>query len=134
MGEPSQDKPLQDKPSRDKPSQDESSRNEPSQDDLDRRRAALDAELRAPAGPPPPLPRGGGRATGQGQALGQAMRVSTEFVAGLAVGAALGYGADRLLGTSPWCFILFFLLGFAASVLNACRAAGLMKPRTRRED
>jgi ATP synthase protein I len=128
MGEPSQDKPLRDKPSRD-----ESSRNEPSQDDLDRRRAALEAELRARR-PAAAAPSGGGRATGQGQALGQAMRVSAEFVAGLAVGAALGYGADRLLGTSPWCFILFFLLGFAASVLNACRAAGLVKPRTRRED
>jgi ATP synthase protein I len=59
--------------------------------------------------------------------------MSTEFVAGLAVGAALGYGADRLLGTSPGGFILFFLLGFVASVVNACRAAGLVKPRTRRE-
>jgi len=105
---------------------------EPSPDDLDRRRAALDAKLRAlrppePSGAAPP-PSGG-----PGSALGQAMRVSTEFVAGLAAGAALGYGADRLLGTSPWCFIVFFLLGFAASVLNAFRAAGLAKPQRRRE-
>jgi ATP synthase protein I len=106
---------------------------EPSQDDLDRRRAALEAELRARKPVAPPAPSGR-RQSGQGQALGQAMRISTEFVAALAVGAGLGYGADRLLGTSPWGFILFFLLGFAASVLNACRAAGLVKPRTRRED
>jgi ATP synthase protein I len=104
---------------------------EPSKDDLDRRRAALEAELRArrPAEPAPSGPKP--ESAGQGQGLGQAMRLSTEFVAGLAVGAALGYGADRVLGTSPWGFILFFLLGFVASVLNAFRAAGLMKPRVR---
>ncbi|MFI5014922.1 MAG: AtpZ/AtpI family protein [Hyphomicrobiales bacterium] len=106
---------------------------EPSPDDLDRRRAALDARLRAlrPSEPTQgPAPSSGG----QGSALGQAMRLSTEFVAGLAVGAALGYGADRLLGTSPWGLILFFLLGFAASVLNAYRAAGLVKPQQRRDN
>jgi ATP synthase protein I len=105
---------------------------EPSKDELDRRRAELEAKLRSlrPVEKPSEGPR---RASGQGSALGQAMRVSTEFVAGLAVGAALGYGADRLLGTSPWCFILFFLLGFAASVLNAFRAAGLAKPQQRRD-
>jgi ATP synthase protein I len=105
---------------------------EPSNEDLDRRRAELEAKLRAIQPSRPAAPQAGSRA-GQGQALSQALRVSTEFVAGLAVGAALGYGADRLLGTSPWCFILFFLLGFAASVLNAFRAAGLVKPRNRRD-
>ena len=107
---------------------------EPSEDDLERRRAALDAELRARKAAAPPPPSEGGRPTGAGEGLGVAMRVSTEFMAGLAVGAALGYGADRLLGTSPWGFILFFLLGFAASVVNAIRAAGLAKPRSRREN
>jgi ATP synthase protein I len=105
---------------------------EPSDDELDRRRAALEAQLRARKPPEQPAPTQASRA-GQGAALSQAVRISTEFVAGLAVGAALGYGADRLLGTRPWGFILFFLLGFAASILNACRAAGLVKPRTRRE-
>jgi ATP synthase protein I len=106
---------------------------EPQEDDLDRRRAELEAKLRAKMGSAPGSSAPPSR-EGRGQSLGQAMRVSTEFVAGLAVGAALGYGADRLLGTSPWGFILFFLLGFAASVLNACRAAGLVKPRSRRDD
>jgi ATP synthase protein I len=105
---------------------------EPSQDDLDRRRAELEARLRVarpPSEPATETPVDNGR----GAALGQAMRVSTEFLAGLAVGAALGYGADRLLGTSPWCFILFFLLGFVASVLNAFRAAGFVNSRGRRK-
>jgi len=107
---------------------------DPSEDGLDQRRSELEAKLRAlrPAQPAEPPARN--RDSGQGAALGQAMRVSAEFVAGLAVGAALGYGADRLLGTSPWGFILFFLLGFVASILNAFRAAGLVKPQQRRDD
>jgi ATP synthase protein I len=101
---------------------------EPSKDDLDHRRAALEARLKElrpgePASSPP------AQSGASGKSLGQAVRISAELVAGLAVGAALGYGADRLLGTSPWGFILFFLLGFAASVVNAIRAAGLGKPQ-----
>lgn len=106
---------------------------EPSKDDLDRRRAALEAklkELRPSKHPSSPPARNGA----SGKAFGQAIRISTELVAGLAVGAALGYGADWLLGTSPWGFILLFLLGFAASVVNAIRAAGLGKPQSRREN
>ena len=106
---------------------------EPSKDDLDRRRAALEAKLNELRSSEPKSPsQSQGRASGQ--ALGQAIRISTELIAGLAVGAALGYGADLLLGTSPWGFIVFFLLGFAASVVNAIRAAGLAKPRSRREN
>jgi ATP synthase protein I len=105
---------------------------EPSQDDLDRRRAELEARLRA-ARPPSQSDARQPMQGGRGAALALAMRISTEFLAGLAVGAALGYGADRLLGTSPWCFILFFLLGFAASVLNAFRAAGFVTSRGRRK-
>jgi ATP synthase protein I len=101
----------------------------PSQDELDRLRAALEAELRARMRHEPPTSGPTPENADRGAAWAQAMRVSTEFLAGLAVGAALGYGADRLLGTSPWCFILFFLLGFVASVVNAFRATGLVKPR-----
>ena len=106
---------------------------EPSKQDLDRRRAALEAKLKElrPSEPDASTPMRNGAS---GKAFGQAIRISTELIAGLAVGAALGYGADWLLGTSPWGFILFFLLGFAASVLNAFRAAGLVKPRNRSQD
>jgi ATP synthase protein I len=105
---------------------------DPSEEDLERRRAALEAKLRA-LRPAEPTQAPQTQRDLSGRALGQAVRISTEIVAGLAVGAALGYGADRLLGTSPWGFILFFLLGFAASVLNAIRAAGLGKPQSRHE-
>lgn len=58
--------------------------------------------------------------------LGSAMRLSTEFVAGTIAGAALGWVIDRLLGTSPWGFIIFLMLGFAAGIMNAMRAAGML--------
>ena len=58
--------------------------------------------------------------------LGKAMRLSTEFVAGVIAGALLGWVADRLLGTSPWGMILLLLLGFAAGLMNVMRAAGML--------
>ncbi|MFT0858518.1 AtpZ/AtpI family protein [Ancylobacter sp. G4_0304] len=53
-----------------------------------------------------------------------AFRLGSEFVAGVLVGAGLGWGIDRLFGTAPWGMIVFLLLGFVASVLNMMRAAG----------
>lgn len=57
---------------------------------------------------------------------GAAFRLSSEFVAGVLVGAALGWGFDRVVGTSPWGLIGFLLLGFGAGVLNVVRASGQM--------
>ena len=66
-------------------------------------------------GPPP-------ESIGSGMARG--IRLSTELVAGVLVGALIGWGLDRWLGISPWGLIVFLLLGFAAGVLNVVRAAG----------
>jgi ATP synthase protein I len=66
-------------------------------------------------GPPP-------GSVGSGMARG--FRLSTELVAGVLVGALIGWGLDRWLGISPWGLIVFLLLGFAAGVLNVVRAAG----------
>ena len=52
-------------------------------------------------------------------------RLSTELVAGVLFGAALGWLLDRWLGISPWGLIVFLLLGFAAGVLNVMRTAGV---------
>jgi ATP synthase protein I len=59
------------------------------------------------------------------QGFARALRLSSEFVAGIIVGAGIGWLLDRAFGTSPWGFIAFFLLGFVAGVLNVMRAAGL---------
>jgi ATP synthase protein I len=56
-----------------------------------------------------------------GIALG--MRLSIEFVAGVAVGVGLGFVLDRFLGTTPWLMVLFLLLGGGAGVANAWRFA-----------
>ena len=57
---------------------------------------------------------------------GQAMKLSSEFIAGIVVGAGLGWMIDRLAGTSPWGLIVFLLLGFCAGVLNVLRSAGMI--------
>ena len=68
---------------------------------------------------------GGDRAaTAAGYARG--FRLSSELVAGVLVGAGLGWLIDRLLGISPWGFIVFLLLGFVAGVLNVMRSAGVV--------
>jgi ATP synthase protein I len=63
-------------------------------------------------------------ATASGYARG--FRLSSELVAGVLVGAGLGWLIDRWLGVSPWGLIVFLLLGFAAGVLNVMRSAGLI--------
>ena len=63
-----------------------------------------------------------GAARASAMALG--FRLSSELVAGVAVGAGIGWGFDRLLSTSPFGFIVFLLLGFVAGVVNVVRSAG----------
>lgn len=67
--------------------------------------------------------------TANPSAIARGFRLSTELVAGVVVGAALGWVLDRLLGISPWGMIVFLLLGFAAGVLNVMRAAGVIQNR-----
>jgi len=62
--------------------------------------------------------------TASGYARG--FRLSSELVAGVLVGAGLGWLIDRLLGTSPWGLIVLLLLGFAAGVLSVMRSAGVI--------
>lgn len=102
-------------------------------EDLERRRRELEASLASR------LPdRLEGEKTANAQpavGYGQAFKLSSEFIAGVAVGVGLGWMVDRLAGTSPWGLIVFLLLGFGAGVLNVLRSAGLIaefgrKPRT----
>jgi len=65
-------------------------------------------------------------------AMAMGFRLSSELVAGVLVGAALGWGFDRLLSTSPWGLIVFLLLGFTAGVMNVMRAAGVMAKQSER--
>jgi ATP synthase protein I len=67
------------------------------------------------------------QATASGYARG--FRLSSELVAGVLVGAGLGWLIDRWFHVSPWGLIVFLLLGFAAGVLNVMRSAGVVADR-----
>ena len=78
------------------------------------------ASKQSQAGPPAADP----------SAIARGFRLSSELVAGVVVGAAIGWALDHWLGISPWGMIVFVLLGFAAGVLNVMRSAGVIPART----
>lgn len=58
--------------------------------------------------------------------IGQAFKLSSEFIAGILVGAGLGYLFDTFFETTPWGMIVLLLLGFCAGILNVLRSAGMV--------
>jgi ATP synthase protein I len=58
-------------------------------------------------------------------ALGKALKISTELVAGVFVGGFIGWALDRAFGTN-FLVVIFLLLGIAAGFLNVIRAARRM--------
>ena len=106
-------------------------------DDLERRRRDLEATLAARRPKRDEVVEG---AEANGKAgYGHALKMSSEFIAGIAVGVGIGWFVDRFAGTSPWGLIVFLLLGFGAGVLNVLRSAGLVadagiRPPERRPD
>lgn len=56
----------------------------------------------------------------RGMAYG--LRMSSELVAAILVGGFMGYMLDTWLGTRPWLFLVFMMLGFSAGILNILRA------------
>jgi ATP synthase protein I len=77
----------------------------------------------------PPENDTGPRQTADASAFAVGFRMSSELVAGVLVGALIGWLLDRWLGISPWGLIVFLLLGFAAGVLNVMRATGVVRER-----
>jgi ATP synthase protein I len=112
-------------------------RNKADRDQLPADEAALSARLRElgerlgqhhPDRPSDSEP--GQRQTADPSAMARGFRLSTELVAGVLVGAGIGWLLDRWLGSSPLGMIVFLLLGFVAGVLNVMRAAGVVRPNT----
>ncbi len=68
---------------------------------------------------PPRTPVSDGPKGDSGMSLG--LRAGSEFVTAVFLGAGLGWGLDRLVGTRPLCLIAFFFLGVAAGVWNVIR-------------
>ena len=67
---------------------------------------------------------GSGDGAAKASALARGLRLSSELIASVLVGAGIGWGIDRLLSTSPFGLIVFFLLGFVAGIVNVVRSAG----------
>ena len=61
--------------------------------------------------------------SGMGQAISLGVRVMSEFVAAIVVGAFIGWLIDRGLNSSPAALILFIGLGTAAGFWNVYRVA-----------
>ena len=75
-------------------------------------------------------PKAGRGGLPTGSAAGIGFRAGIEVVSALAVGVAIGLGLDRWLGTFPWLFLVFFLAGAAAGIMNVYR---LFSPRRGRK-
>jgi ATP synthase protein I len=56
--------------------------------------------------------------------LGALSTVGFSFVLAIVIAVWVGWMLDKWLGTSPWLFLVFFVLGLAAGVLNVYRTAG----------
>ena len=98
----------------------ESGREGGTDESLEARRRTLDAELAARR----EAIAGSTVEKKPAEGFALAVKLSSEFVAGVIVGALIGYLADRFLGTEPWGLIIFLLLGFCAGVLNVLRSTG----------
>jgi len=100
-------------------------------DELDRRRKQLDAALAERSH----RERKAEKSTaGSAAGFATALKLSGEFIAGILVGAAIGWMIDKLAGTTPWGMIAFLLLGFCAGILNVLRSAGLVAEQSTRRD
>jgi ATP synthase protein I len=67
---------------------------------------------------------GSGNGAARASAMALGFRLSSELIAGVVVGALIGWGIDHLLSTKPWGLIVMVLLGFIAGVVNVIRSAG----------
>ena len=59
----------------------------------------------------------------RGNSIGLAFRLSTELVSGIVVGSIMGWSLDKWLGSQPWFFLIFFILGIAAGIINVIKSA-----------
>ena len=58
--------------------------------------------------------------------LGKALKISTELVAAVFVGATIGFLLDNWFDTKPLLMICFFFMGVAAGILNVFKSAKKM--------
>ena len=59
--------------------------------------------------------------------FGQVGTIGLSFVLAVVIGVLIGTWLDRLTGWGPWFFVIFFILGFTAGVLNVYRTISRLK-------
>lgn len=103
-----------------------------SDDELARRRERLDQALAHRNRANAEIERSGPKGSAAGFAT--ALKLSSEFIAAILVGAAIGWLIDSVAGISPWGMIVFLLLGFCAGILNVLRSAGVLAEQSERRN
>jgi ATP synthase protein I len=73
-----------------------------------------------------------GNGAARSSAMARGFQLSSELIAGVVVGALIGWAIDHWLPTSPWGLIVFVLAGFVAGVVNVVRSAGVAPDGTGR--
>ena len=101
---------------------------EPSLDELHQRHRALEEKIAARNRAQTAQNQRDER-SGDSASWAKGLKLASEFVAGVLVGAAIGWGLDWAFGTLPWFFIAFLMLGFGAGILNVWRAEGMAGPK-----
>jgi ATP synthase protein I len=90
------------------------------------RLAELDRRIKAAREAGEPEPRSGKE---KYAAMSLGWRMVIELVLSVMIGAAMGWGLDRLLGSLPLFLIVFVMLGFAAGVRTMLRTATEMQSK-----
>ncbi|MBA4799318.1 AtpZ/AtpI family protein [Rhizobium rosettiformans] len=96
------------------------------EEDLEERRRRLASELAERDGKARDEERAERNADETRKGYGMAMKISSEFISAIIVGALLGYLFDYFVGTGPWGMIVLLLIGFCAGVLNVMRVVGIV--------
>jgi ATP synthase protein I len=88
----------------------------PADGDLSARLKRLETQLEGKRPKVASSERARNSASGGSAQLGQAMRLSTEFIAGVIAGG--------IFGTKPWGMIVLLMLGFVTGIYNVMRVSG----------
>jgi ATP synthase protein I len=89
----------------------------------------LEAKLRKARAAREPTDRQADGAAGMASTTrqaGVAYRIFVELLAGILVGAGLGWFLDRILGTAPWFLLGLLVFGIVAGFVNTIRTAQRM--------
>ena len=65
--------------------------------------------------------------------VGAALKISTELVAAVVVGATIGFILDSWFDTKPLLIIVFFIIGVIAGILNVIKAAKKMQKNLKKK-